>query len=84
VTIDGQARPLQINASFVLLMRGRPQSGDMRVDAPAGIGLFDAVRSVVSLSIERDAAICFNFDGTGYRITPQRIADFMNRASRRV
>jgi len=84
VTIDGEARPLQINTSFVLLMRGRQQPGDLRAKPPVGLGLFDVVRSIVSLSIERDAAIYCDFNGTGYRITPQGIADFMNRASRRV
>ena len=84
VTIDGEVRPLQINTSFALLMRGRRQPGDIRVEAPSGMLLFDLMRSVVSLSIERDAGICFEYNGTAYRIAPERIADFVHRASRRL
>jgi hypothetical protein len=84
VTIDGETRPLQINTSFVLLMRGRQQAGDARVEAESGIRLFDLMRSVVSLSIEQNAAVFVEFKGTGYRITPERIAEFVNRASRRL
>lgn len=70
---------IQVDATLAVFMSGREQPGDAVLEAPLGTWLYDMLKAAVSASAEWHSAIFFSFNGRGYRVTPEKLQQFVAR-----
>ena len=77
IAFENGVHEIPLDARFALFMSGRQQADDVVIELPKGIVLSDALRAAVSASAEWGSAVFFGFNGRGYRVTLERLRQFL-------
>ncbi len=71
--IQGTEYRIKIDDSMSKIMEGKENKGDLGVHAFPGDLFYDVMKDAMEKSVVENNAVYFNFNGTGYRITPDKV-----------